>query len=155
MHHPKCYLPANPHLLTYILNSSFNLDGKAFGNGNMPGPGATAVLSNPISFCEGEEYSISFYARQPFPEAQHCVIEIGWLDSNYAIVQTPQLTSTWKHFGPTEFQSVQGVQDGVVRNADGSYAANLQILVSCYGIKGVAPPPKVQIDIDSLIIIPA
>ncbi len=138
-----------------MLNSSFNLDGKAFGSSNMPAPGATAVLINPISFCEGEQYAISFYARQTHPEAQHCVIEIGWLDSNYAAVQTPELTSTWKHFGPTQFESVQGVQVGTVRNGDGSYAADLQIDVSCYGIKGVAPPPKVQVAIDSLIIIPA
>lgn len=100
-------------------------------------------------------YTISFYARQSQPEAQHCGFEIGWLDSNYASVQTPELTSTWKHFGPTEFKTVGGVQVGTVRNADGSYAADLQIYVYCYGIKGKAPPPIVQVDIDSLIIIPA
>ncbi len=130
------------------------MEGKEYGNGNQPAQGSTAILKNPISFCEGEEYTISFYARQSHPEAQHCVIEIGWLDSNYAIVQTPELTSSWKHFGPTEFETVEGVQVGTVRNADGSYAANLQIYVSCYGIKGKEPPHKVQVDVDSLIIVP-
>lgn len=47
-----------------------------------------------------------------------------------------------------------GVQVGTVKNADGSYAAELQIFVSCYGIKGKEAPKWVQVDVDSLVIVP-
>ena len=124
--------------------------GQAFGSGNMPASSSVAVLFETINFCELAYYNISFYARQTSPASQHCVIEIGWLDSNYGVEQS--LYSSWTLYGPTKFESSYV---GTAHNPDGTFTANLQIYVSCYGIKGVTPPATVQVAIDSLIIDPA
>ena len=120
----------------------------------MPASSSFATLLQHIEFCQLSKYQISFWARQTFPSSQHCVIEIGWLDSNYYTLQTPQLTSTWTFYGPATFEST-AVGTGVGQNSNGSFNANLQISVSCYGVKGVAPPAKVQVAVDSIMIDPA
>lgn len=136
-----------------MCSSSFNMVGQPFGTGNMPCCNAAAVIFNPISVCQTSQYTISFAARQSSPSAQTCGFEIGWNDSNYASVQTPQINSSWNLYGPTQFEST--FLGYTADNPDGSFNTRLTIFAYCYGVKGVTPPATVQLALDSLIIKPA
>src|SRR5947209_348945 len=103
-------------------NRSFNIVGQPFGSGNIPCCSSNAWIQQPITFCQTSYYEISFAIRQTSASAQYCGIEIGWLDSNYGVVQTPQLSSSWTLYGPTTFESVHG--NGIADNPDGSFNAN-------------------------------
>ena len=124
--------------------------GQPYGSKN---PQSTARIVEPITFCELAYYNISFAVRQVNNASQSCGIEIGWRDSNYGIVGYG-LPSAWTLIGPTKFESAY-VGDVPADNPDGSFNADLSVDVFCVGIKGVAPPATVRVDIDSLSIVPA
>lgn len=132
----------------FLIRSVFHMQGQPYGPGN-----SFAVLLNPITFYQQSFYTISFAARQTFVSRQTCVLEIGWKDSNYVIRSGTQFSETWTLYGPTTFETVGGFSPP--DNTDGSYNADLSVLVSCYGIQGQVPPAEVLFEIDTIVIKPA
>ncbi|MCJ1482542.1 hypothetical protein MMC06_002708 [Schaereria dolodes] len=123
------------------------------GSGSSTEPTSQVEIQNPITVCQETEYTISFLASQSLTNEQNCVLEIGWNDSNYAILEPSQLNNDTTIYGPIAFESTY--LGPTPPNADGTFNTDLSVYVSCFGIKGVKPPAQVTFTITGIVIDPA
>lgn len=80
------------------------------------------------------------------------MLEIGWNDSNYGILEPNQIDDEAKRYGPIPFESTY--LGPTPDNPDGTFNQELSVYVSCFGVQGKAPQ-DVQFHIWDIVINPA